>query len=120
MELSSLVASVTLRLSVWHHHQGVKGAYIKEFGFFFFFRIAVAVSSTCRGHVSNVSCQTDQNKRRLHVHPSSRHLKCHCVMLTCCLGEEAREKGTTYCSKCTLGFVCDGSADMMKLDSFRI
>lgn len=49
MELSSLTASVTLLcLSAWSVDLNVaKYTYMREFGFFFFFNIAVAVSSTC-------------------------------------------------------------------------
>jgi hypothetical protein len=50
MELSSLTASVTLlpRVLAWRRSEfEVEGkTHIKELGFFFFFRIAVAVSST--------------------------------------------------------------------------
>ena len=50
-ELSSLMASVTLRHLLVVIKEGVTGAntHINEFGFFFFFRIAVAVSSGCWG-----------------------------------------------------------------------
>jgi len=54
MELSSLVASVTLlpQVSSLLQHDDVdrltqeRETYIREFGFFFFLRMAVAVSST--------------------------------------------------------------------------
>jgi hypothetical protein len=49
MELSSLVASVTLHSFVSLVFPDLLGlvAYINEFGFFFFLRMAVAVSSSC-------------------------------------------------------------------------
>jgi hypothetical protein len=55
IELSSLTASVTLRKSVRLLWAAPWRAYIKEFGFFFFLRMAVAVSSFCGGSVKAVS-----------------------------------------------------------------
>jgi hypothetical protein len=49
MELSSLTASVTLELLVMMRAMALNGTYINEFGFFFFLRMAVAVSSFCGG-----------------------------------------------------------------------
>ena len=51
MELSSLTASVTLGSISWDFRKDTEIAYINEFGFFFFLRIAVAVSSFCGGSV---------------------------------------------------------------------
>lgn len=61
MELSSLVASVTLWsfVSLLAHRSSWFVSYIKEFGFFFFFKIAVEVSSSCESVVSSIPLDTD-------------------------------------------------------------
>lgn len=55
IELSSLTASVTLRESAICVNLGTDSTYIKELGFFFFLRMAVAISSSCGGSVSVTS-----------------------------------------------------------------
>lgn len=63
IELSSLTASVTLRESVFCFCvllcASSGDAYIKELGFFFFLRMAVAISSSCGGlaAVTSASCR---------------------------------------------------------------
>lgn len=57
MELSSFTASVTLRKSVFLLGRFGKCTYINEFGFFFFLRMAVAVSSFCGGSVRATSAR---------------------------------------------------------------
>jgi hypothetical protein len=49
IELSSLTASVTLKSVSWTTCSEHGSTHINEFGFFFFLRIAVAVSSFCGG-----------------------------------------------------------------------
>ena len=51
IELSSLTASVTLRKLGEASQIASWSTYIREFGFFFFLRMAVAVSSFCGGSV---------------------------------------------------------------------
>jgi hypothetical protein len=55
MELSSFTASVTLADVSWALLGGFGSAYISEFGFFFFLRMAVAVSSFCGGSAIAIS-----------------------------------------------------------------
>lgn len=55
IELSSLTASVTLRKLVEILWIAPWRTYIREFGFFFFLRMAVAVSSFCGGSVRAVA-----------------------------------------------------------------
>jgi hypothetical protein len=52
IELSSLTASVTLGIINTMLLNQRRNAYIKEFGFFFFFNMAVAVSSTYDVYIS--------------------------------------------------------------------
>jgi hypothetical protein len=55
MELSSLTASVTLELLAACFDEASGRTYINEFGFFFFLRMAVAVSSFCGGSAIKAS-----------------------------------------------------------------
>jgi hypothetical protein len=58
IELSSLTASVTLqKVSSGSRTAGTGYTHTSELGFFFFFRMAVAVSSTCGGSVRAISAR---------------------------------------------------------------
>jgi hypothetical protein len=57
IELSSLTASVTLQGSERRSQFDSGSTHINELGFFFFLRMAVAVSSTCGGSVRATSAR---------------------------------------------------------------
>jgi len=101
MELSSLTASVTLlnrQCMLGDVHQGSVFTYISEFGFFFFFRIAVAVSSFCGRLVVLLSELSGSLPTSLCSAPDGS-----LEFVNSCRGSQSLE-GQAYLERSTLGF----------------